>query len=317
MRIRSIRPEFWRSDDINQLSREVRLLFIGLWSYVDDNGVGVDDHRQIAADLFPLDDDPREVREFVREGLATLSRVLLLTRFEHDSRSYIFIPTWDKHQKIDRPGKPRYPRPGEPAASGNVEARSEKDSNSRQDRETIATGEGEKGRRGKEKTSSNRRSDGASADSKFDEFWSAYPRREAKRGAHTKFAKAVKDGTPAEEIIAGAKRYAAYLARVGREREKIKIPTTWLNNGCWDDELGGEQAAPVAGTDPVAWLRGLWQAADVAPIERATHLRYERPDLPVGIDGKQAVADFFRDHRRAWIDQHRPEILAQLTKDAA
>ena len=33
MRIRSIKPEFWRSDDITALSLEDRLLFIGLWSY--------------------------------------------------------------------------------------------------------------------------------------------------------------------------------------------------------------------------------------------------------------------------------------------
>src|SRR5687768_12953988 len=58
MRIRNIKPEFWRSVDVKSLSPEDRLLFIGLWSYVDDNGVGVDDHRQIAADLFPLEDDP-------------------------------------------------------------------------------------------------------------------------------------------------------------------------------------------------------------------------------------------------------------------
>ena len=40
MRIRSIKPEFWTSDDITALAVDDRLLFIGLWSYVDDNGVG-------------------------------------------------------------------------------------------------------------------------------------------------------------------------------------------------------------------------------------------------------------------------------------
>ncbi len=35
VRIRSIKPEFWRSDDIDALSVFERLLFIGLWSYVD------------------------------------------------------------------------------------------------------------------------------------------------------------------------------------------------------------------------------------------------------------------------------------------
>ena len=55
MRIRSIRPEFWRSASIARLSIEDRLLFIGLWSYVDDNGVGRDNAAIITAELFALD----------------------------------------------------------------------------------------------------------------------------------------------------------------------------------------------------------------------------------------------------------------------
>ena len=40
MRIRSIKPDFWRSDDLDRLDWHTRLVYIGLWSYVDDNGVG-------------------------------------------------------------------------------------------------------------------------------------------------------------------------------------------------------------------------------------------------------------------------------------
>ncbi|SER95806.1 hypothetical protein SAMN05216188_11884 [Lentzea xinjiangensis] len=111
MRIRSIKPEFYRSDDIAGLSREHRLLFIALWSYVDDNGVGIDSDRAIAADCFGLEDDPVETREFVRDGLATLSRALLVARYEVAGKRYIHITGWDRHQRVDRPNKPRYPRP--------------------------------------------------------------------------------------------------------------------------------------------------------------------------------------------------------------
>src|SRR5438105_15942569 len=107
MRIRTIKPEFWRSDDITALSREDRLLFIGLWSYVDDNGVGRDDYRTVAAELFAFEEDMKDAREFVREGLATLSRALLISRYEVDGKAYLHVTNWTKHQKIDRPGKPR------------------------------------------------------------------------------------------------------------------------------------------------------------------------------------------------------------------
>jgi hypothetical protein len=164
---------------------------------------------------------------------------------------------------------------------------------------------------------SNHGSDQRSIGAKFDEFWSAYPRREAKKGARAKFAAAVKGGTTADDLIAAAVRYAAYVVAVGREREKIKLPTSWLNQGCWDDELEATGLPPKLAGDPADWLRGLWHTAEVGPIEKVTRIRYERPDLPVGIDDKAAVEMFFRDHRRDWITSHQAEILSQLTKDAA
>lgn len=167
MRIRSIKPEFWRSEDIKQLPREVRLLFIGLWSYVDDNGVGVDDYRQIAADLFALEDDPTGTRAFVRDGLATLSAANLIARYANGSKRYVFVLSWDRHQRVDKPGRPRYPRPdeggasvGDPLTSGNTDVRSEPRSDvaggSGESRETVAPGAVEQRNRGTEekKTSS-------------------------------------------------------------------------------------------------------------------------------------------------------------------
>ena len=155
MRIRSIKPEFWRSQDIENLSRDVRLLFIGLWSYVDDNGVGVDDFRQIAADLFALADDPTEARNYVRDGLATLSRALLITRYEVDGRPFLFITGWDRHQRIDRPAKPRHPRPnvdGAVVTSENPDSRDTVATPSRDMPAKGASGTGEQGNRGTERT---------------------------------------------------------------------------------------------------------------------------------------------------------------------
>lgn len=155
MRIRSIKPEFWRSTDIAALPRDVRLLFIGLWSYVDDNGVGVDDYRAIAADLFALEDDPVGARKFVHEGLATLSRALLIQRYTVDGKQYLFIPTWDKHQKVDRPSKPRLPRPSdtpgtraERLTSDNADTGDVSDGDSRESIEGSSPGAGEQGNRG-------------------------------------------------------------------------------------------------------------------------------------------------------------------------
>ena len=110
MRIRTIKPEFWRSEDIAALSIEDRLLFIGLWSYVEDNGVGRDEPQLIQCDLYPLDTFT-EASLRTHGGLMRLSQQGLITRYEGpDGRKYLQVNSWDKHQKINRPSKPRLPQ---------------------------------------------------------------------------------------------------------------------------------------------------------------------------------------------------------------
>lgn len=153
VRIRNIKPEFWRSDDITALSLADRLLFIGLWSYVDDNGVGIDDHRRVAADLFAFEEDQNAIREFVREGLMRLSAGPLLTRYEVDGRRYLHINSWDKHQRVANPNKPRYPRPDDEGASLTSDYVGPNET-LRNPQEGLVTGTEEQGNRGTEKKTS-------------------------------------------------------------------------------------------------------------------------------------------------------------------
>ncbi|WP_280201771.1 hypothetical protein, partial [Nocardia cyriacigeorgica] len=146
MRIRSIKPEFWRSDDIDALDWHHRLVFIGLWSYVDDNGVGVDKLASICADLFAgdLERDPRETFARVSEALRTFAERGLIQRYSVDGRAYLFITGWKTHQRIDKPGKPRYPLP----TSENAVIRESLATPTRESSETVAPGTEEQGNRG-------------------------------------------------------------------------------------------------------------------------------------------------------------------------
>ena len=141
MRIRSIKPEFWRSPDVADLSIEDRLLWIGLWSYVDDNGVGKDRAPIIAADLFAFDlsRDAPDTLARVSRGLQNLSASGRITRYTLDGDDWLYINNWSRHQRIDRPNKPRYPLP----TSDNAEIRESVASMSRESRETPSTGTGE------------------------------------------------------------------------------------------------------------------------------------------------------------------------------
>lgn len=161
MRIRSIKPEFWRSDDITELSIEDRLLFIGLWSYVDDNGVGKDKLASIAADLFAgdIEADPHGTFARVSRGLRNLASVGRISRYTVENSPYLHITNWEKHQRVDRPNKPRYPLP----TSDDAEPREDHAEPSRQSREAPSSGTGEQGNSGTGEQSS---SSAAAADEK-------------------------------------------------------------------------------------------------------------------------------------------------------
>lgn len=123
-RIRSIKPDFFTSEVIASLPLSARLTFIGLWTYVDDNGVGLDNERLILAAVWPLEEDPTEILARTREDLAKIARAGrdaskpgLVTRYIHNGKRLIHISSWAEHQKVDHPRKPRYPLPTEPGVT--------------------------------------------------------------------------------------------------------------------------------------------------------------------------------------------------------
>lgn len=71
----------------------------------------------------------------------------------------------------------------------------------------------------------------STSDPRFVEFWSTYPRREAKPNALKALAKALKRA-PLEKIIAGA---AKYRDDPNRDPAYTAHAATWLNRDGWDD----------------------------------------------------------------------------------
>jgi hypothetical protein len=229
VRIRSIKPEFWRSQDISSLEWPTRLLFIGLWSYVDDNGVGVDREALIAADLFADDlaRDPRDTLATVSRGLQALSERGQIVRYTVGGKQYLEITNWGRHQKIDKPGKERYPR----STSENADHTTEFVEPSRDSRETLAPGTEEQRNRGTEEQQTCA-TPSRTCPPRFDDFWASYPRRRDRRKAEKAFANALKRAD-ADTIIAGADRYAY---DPNRAEQFTKYAEGWLNGDGWLDE---------------------------------------------------------------------------------
>ncbi|MYR83831.1 hypothetical protein GTY41_02430 [Streptomyces sp. SID685] len=111
-RIRSIKPEFFTSLTIAEQPLSARLTFIGLWTYVDDNGVGLADPRLIRAAVWPLEEAP-DILQRTREDLQSLHTAHLVTLYEASGKRLVAISNWSEHQKVSHPRKPRYPRPEE------------------------------------------------------------------------------------------------------------------------------------------------------------------------------------------------------------
>lgn len=105
-RIRTIKPEFPQSESVGALSRDARLLFILLWTIVDDSGRTRAASRMLASLLYPYDDDAKDL---IEGWLAELDRGNHIRRYDVAGSHYLEVAKWLEHQKIDKPSKSRLP----------------------------------------------------------------------------------------------------------------------------------------------------------------------------------------------------------------
>lgn len=243
LRIRSTKPEFWKSRRITSVSWDARLVLKGLESYVDDNGVGIDDIELIVTDVFPRDmfANGRETVARVSEAISELHRAGLVHRYEGESDSLLYISFWEDVQRIDKPGKGRNPRP-----DGTMEYR---DSLIRESvaspPETLAPGTEEQGNRGTEDQEIKNSSSPTArvSESDFEKVWIHWPKKtERKKSIELFKAKAKARGL--DELTADVIRFGNAYATT---TEKRFVPSldVWLRNERWTDEM------PTASADVV------------------------------------------------------------------
>lgn len=106
-RIRTVKPEFWTSEQIMECSPLARLAFIGMWNFCDDNGVHPASCKTLKAQIFPADDlTAADVQSLINE----LLQQRLLIEFIAENRPWWWVTGWH-HQLINRPSKSRFPLP--------------------------------------------------------------------------------------------------------------------------------------------------------------------------------------------------------------
>lgn len=96
MRIRQVKPEFWKDAKMADLTEGARLFYVGTWQLCDDAGWMRWDVPNIAAELYPFESRGARERRVVRhaEALARLGRLHL-----HDC-GHAQVPKMPSHQHL-------------------------------------------------------------------------------------------------------------------------------------------------------------------------------------------------------------------------
>lgn len=121
-RSRNIKPGFFANDDLADCDPLARLLFAGLWTIADSNGVLEDRPRKIKAQILPYDNtDPEHLLTQLIEGG-------FIRRFNVDGLRLIHVVNFDRHQNPHKNEDAKYPLPSPEPVGGfdeNVEIASE------------------------------------------------------------------------------------------------------------------------------------------------------------------------------------------------
>lgn len=270
-RIRTIKPEFWTSEQVMECSPIARLLFIGLWNFCDDGGNHPASAKTLKAEVFPGDDISAAQ---VQTMLAELSANGLLAFYEHEGKEYIHVTGW-QHQKIE---KPTYKHPkfeaakegAKPASNGGMQPAAQSfDNDSANARRTVVEespnallpldpgmegkGIGEeqdqklspqppKGEAGPQPEPKPAAAPVIAKPAKSDamegfaEFWMRYPKKKSKVDAEKAWAKLKPNAELRAEIMTALGQQVRSHDWTKNAGQYIPLPATWLNGRRWQDE---------------------------------------------------------------------------------
>lgn len=279
-RIRSVKPEYWADQDLaEQVSRDARLLYVGLWNLADEHSRLRGDPRYIKGQLFPYDDDlgSEEIAALL-DALALAGKVV---QYRTGSGTFMFLPTLASHQRLEPEKVPsKLPGPDDPGSvlltpkaatvSDSSESRADEFA-PRADESSLLYGTGSMEHvspssaepmdgdpdalfhadpiepelspsNAPQKAWTNEQID---ADPFWVAFWEAYPRKTDKGHARKAWLKALRNSVPPAVLTEAAERFRDDPTR-NRDIRYVPHPTTWLNGERFNDytELTGSAAGP-------------------------------------------------------------------------
>lgn len=215
MRIRSLRPEFWKGRRVRSLTPFARLLLLGLNNFCDDEGRAEWDEPIIKAQIFPT--DRLNIGKLLNELVETGS----IVKYGKSGHTYLCIPDWDQLQSPKNPYKSKLPSPMDEGVT--VSPLMEKRGRSARPLLMDTLMDTLMDRKGQ-------------LSALFEKFWKAYPRKRSKGDAEKSFYK-INPSTELVDIMIGKHKEATQTKDWQKEGgQYIPYPATWLNRKGWEDD---------------------------------------------------------------------------------
>ncbi|KWT72250.1 MULTISPECIES: phage replication protein [unclassified Variovorax] len=304
-RARNIKPGFFKNEDLAECSAFARLCFAGLWTLADREGRLEDRAKKIKGELFPFDSIEVEplLQELVRWGFIKRYqwagvRYIQIAAFvkhqvPHGTEKDGQIPDEEGFLTVHERGKNGYATGASHRASCAatvLPASAEGGEDSALTVKPHGSPDAENsGLTVKEQVHNTLIPDSLIPDSSntphtpqggqrpsaeeeepggFVVFYAAYPRKKGRKAALKAWLKLAPDDVLQAKILGALAAQRPHLDK--RENGRfIPHPSTWLNEGRWDDELPGAKAAAPLDASGSVW----WQAAGFDSVDHAANER--------------------------------------------
>jgi hypothetical protein len=109
-RIRTLKPEWLDDEQLASCSDAARVLSVALVLLADDYGNGRASEMYLAGRVWMYGDAQESIQNSAG-AMQELCRIKFCRTYEVNGQRYFHIANWSKHQRVQRPGKPRVPGP--------------------------------------------------------------------------------------------------------------------------------------------------------------------------------------------------------------
>jgi hypothetical protein len=208
MRKRTINPDFFTDTKTGRLSALSQVLFIGMWCLSDREGYIEDDIDYIKVQILPYS------KSSIKNNLEELVEKRIVIRCNYKGENLLNILNFKKHQPI-HPHEAKSPYP--PIDSEDVIKCNDI---------TLPPND-------------NGRGNGKSKSLPFEDFYKLYPIKKSKAEAERKWKYLSQDIQSKCIDVLKSTEYKNWLAE--QDIKFVKHPSTWLNQGCWEDELSSKK----------------------------------------------------------------------------